>query len=108
MQAIVTHEDLKHLKTFPPVKKWALLHEIMARAAEAVSLEGAHSLDDVVQELRENGFGLIDFQSDDKACAAVWYRRDRPPLRRPRGEVAMLLWEAHEDERATMMFTWSL
>jgi hypothetical protein len=73
-----------------------------------VVLEGNNDFEKTLLKLRRDGYGLIDLQPQETACASVWYRRRPALLKRLRGEVAMLLWETLERGEATTLITWKV
>ena len=107
MNARIDHEDMKHLQAFSDAQKAAVMQKIMSHPpAKTVVLDGNNHFEKSVLKLRRDGFGLIDLQPQETACATVWYRRTPALLRRSGGEVAMLLWETQERGEATTLITW--
>jgi hypothetical protein len=109
MHARINNEDMKHLQSFSDAHKTAVMHQIMSHPpAATVVLEGNNDFEKTLLRLRRDGFGLIDLQPQETACASVWYRRRPALLKRLRGEVAMLLWETLERGEATTLITWKV
>ena len=102
-------EDMSHLRAFPVVHKILVMERVTARRpVKTVILDGDNDFGRTVVKLRRNGFGLIDLKPEETAFATVWYRKKRALLERPGGDVAMLLWEAHNHGGATTLMTWRI
>lgn len=107
MKARIHQEDIQHLQAFSDARKAAVMQKIMSNPpAETVVSEGDNDFEKTVFKLHRDGFGLIDLQPHETACATVWYRRKPALLRRPDEDVAMLLWETQERGAATTLITW--
>lgn len=107
MNARIDHEDMKHLQAFSDARKAAVMQKIMSHPpAKTVVLDGNNHFEKSVLKLHRDGFGLIDLQPQETACATVWYRRTPTLLGRSGGDVAMLLWETQERGEATTLITW--
>lgn len=109
MNTRIGREDMKHLQAFSDAQKTHVMEKIMSCPPEkTVVLEGNNDFEKALLRLRRDGFGLIDLQPQEAACASVWYRRKPALLRRPSGDVAMLLWETQEHGEATTLITWKV
>jgi len=109
MQVRIGHDDWQHLSAFSDAKKTTLMQKIMSHPpAQTVVLDGNNDFEKTLLRLRRDGFGLIDLQPQERACASVWYRRKPALLRTPGEDVAMLLWETLERGEATTLITWRI
>lgn len=109
MRTRINNDDMRHLQNFSEAHKTAVLRQIMSHApARTVVMEGSNHFEKTLIKLRRDGYALIDLQPQETACTSVWYRRKPALLRNPRGDVAMLLWEAQQDGEATTVFTWKV
>lgn len=109
MNARINNEDMKHLEAFSDAQKTQVMEKIMSHPpAKTVVLDGSNDFEKTLLRLRRDGFGLIDLQPQEAACASVWYRRKPALLRRLSGDVAMLLWETQECGEATTLITWKV
>jgi hypothetical protein len=109
MNARIDNKDMKHLQAFPDAEKALVLQKIMSHApAKTLVLDGNNDFEKTLLKLRRDGFGLIDLQPQETACATVWYRRKSALLKRPGQDVAMLFWEAQERGEVTTLMTWSV
>jgi hypothetical protein len=109
MNARISNEDMQHLQSFSDAQKTAVMQKIMSRPpVGTVVLDGNNDFEKTLLKLRRDGFGLIDLQPQETACASVWYRRKPALLKRPGVDVAMLLWETLERGEATTLITWKV
>ena len=109
MNARINNEDMKHLEAFSDAQKTEVMEKIMSHhPTKTVVLDGSNDFEKTLLRLRRDGFGLIDLQPQEAACASVWYRRKPALLKRPSGDVAMLLWETQELGEATTLITWKV
>lgn len=109
MDARINHQDMKHLQAFSDAQKAAVMQKIMSHPpANTVVLDGNNHFEKTLLKLRRDGFGLIDVQPQETACATVWYRRKPALLKSRGGDVAMLLWETQERGEATTLITWKV
>jgi hypothetical protein len=109
MRTRINNDDMKHLESFSESQKNVVLRKIMSHPpAKTVVMEGNNHFEKALIRLRRDGYGLIDLQPQETACASVWYRRKPALLRNPRGDVAMLLWETQEQGEATTVITWKV
>ena len=109
MNVRINREDMKHLQAFSDAHKADVMEKIMSHPPEkTVVLDGNNDFEKTLLRLRRDGFGLIDLQPQEAACASVWYRRKPALLKRPSEDVAMLLWETQERGEATTLITWKV
>jgi hypothetical protein len=109
MDARINNEDMKHLQSFSDARKTAVMQKIMSHPpAATMVLDGNNDFEKMLLKLRRDGFGLIDLQPQESACASIWYRRKPALLKRPGMDVAMLLWETLERGEATTLITWKV
>jgi hypothetical protein len=109
MNARINSEDMKHLRAFSDNHKAVVMQKIMSHPpARTVVLDGNTDFEKTLIKLRRDGFALIDLQPQETACTSVWYRREPALLKRPREDVAMLLWETQDLGEATTLITWKV
>lgn len=111
--ANLSEQDLQHLNTFSARKKAELLQTIMAKAAtQQRTFTSNTEYDHTLIKLRQDGYGLIDFQPMETALTSVWYRNTSKLLGLARSEaVVMLLWELSDQDTfdfTALMSTWEL
>lgn len=85
------------------------MQKVMSRAPiKTVVMDGCTQFEKTLIKLRRDGFGLIDLQPQEAACASFWYRKKPTLLKPSSADVAMLLWEAQERGEATTLITWQV
>jgi hypothetical protein len=106
LAAVITDQDMGHMKRFSPHKKQKIIGKIMSKKpVEESSLHGNTSYARALLRLRARGLQLIDVQPQETVFTTVWYRQNRSLLGRMKLEVAaMLVWEfgGHEGDSTTM------
>lgn len=91
----ITDHDRGHMKSFPVEQRARIIRKIMTNPPVTEwNLDGDNSYVRAMLRLRARGLGLIDLQPQEDAFSAIWYRRERSLLGRPKAEVAaMVVWE---------------
>lgn len=109
MSAGISDDDFRHMEAFPQEQKVTLMRKIMSRpSAETMVLTRKNDFERAILRLHRDGFGLIDLQTQETACATVWYRKKPKFLKSIKGDVAMLLLEAQEHGEAATLITWDV
>ncbi len=109
--ALITDQDLKHMKDFSAKKKTHIMQHIMSKLpAKEFSFEGNDTCGKIVPRLRADGLGLIDLQPQETAVTTVWYMKKTSYLGFLKSEVAALVLSEFKsnDEDVTMVRLWRI
>lgn len=111
MAAIITTEDMEHMRAFPAHQKLKILREIMSRIPSAERhFEGNTYCVKTILKLRADGLRLIDLQPLESAFTSIWYKKNGSLLGRAKDEVAaMVVWECNaDDDDVTTIRIWQM
>ena len=109
--AVITSQDMSHMKTFPSAQRARIMREIMSRSPIAErNYEGNTHFVKTILKLRADGLRLIDVQPFETALASVWYKKNASLLGKTKSDfAAMVVWQCSAREQdVTTVKVWRI